>query len=57
MTRKTKVRIVGDPVLASKVEACLKEHFECTSRKFDTTPYRYAKSPGVSIYVDIKGAR
>jgi len=54
MTRKTKVRIVGDPTLASRIEACLKEHFECTSQRFNRTPYRYAKTPGITIYLDIK---
>jgi hypothetical protein len=52
--RKTKVRIVGDPELAQQVMLCIQKHFEVDVRRFDRTPYRYAKSPGISYYVTIK---
>jgi len=58
MTRKTKVRIVGDPDLAQKIADVIGAHFEVgRCQKFDTTPYRYAKSPGVSHYIDVKGEK
>lgn len=53
--RKTKVRIVGDPDLAKAVAEVVTDAFECEKpRQFNTTPYRYAKAPGISIYITVK---
>jgi len=58
MTRKTKVRIVGAPDLCQKIADVIQDHFVTDRvRKFDTTPQRYAKSPGVTHYIDVKRAR
>jgi hypothetical protein len=59
LTRKTKVRIVGDPELAGKVAIVIREHFELSgSQRYNAVPTRYGKghseSPGCSIYLDIK---
>ncbi len=55
MTRKTKVRIMGDPALCQTIADVIKERFEVSQhRKFDTTPYRYATTPGVTHYIDVK---
>jgi len=57
--RKTKVRIVGDPDLASYVAVVLSGHFE-----FEKAPerfqravgrdYAHTQAPGVTIYITIK---
>lgn len=58
MTRKTKVRIVGDPDLAKKVSASIMARFQTKDHKvFDTTPYRYAKTPGIAIYITVEKPR
>jgi len=58
MTRQTKVRIVGDPDMAEAVADCIKEHFNIArNSKFDTTPYRYAQSPGITHYLVIKSKK
>jgi hypothetical protein len=59
MTRKTKVRVVGDPELAGKVAQVIKDHFELSGyQRFSAMPTRYdtgySDSPGCSIYLDIK---
>lgn len=53
---KTKVRILGDPFLAEKVAEVIEKHFECTTKKFETTPYRYIASmpKAITYYIDIK---
>lgn len=61
MARKTKVRIVGDPELASKVRRCIQDHFELDQdEKYDRMPTRYGSygsSPGVTYYLSIKKSR
>ena len=58
MTRKTKVRIVGDPELCKKVANILEDAFVMASKQeFPRAPTRYGKgsdAPGYSIYFDIK---
>jgi len=52
--RKTKVRIVGDPEICEQVAEVIANHFVIAPiQRFDTTPYRYAKSPGKSIYITV----
>jgi len=53
---KTKVRILGDPFLAEKVAQVIQEHFECKTKKFETTPYRYVASmpKAITYYIDIQ---
>jgi hypothetical protein len=57
--RKTKVRVVGDPSLCSKVSEVILEHFEVTKkpRKFDRAvgrDYSHSDASGCTTYFDIK---
>ena len=55
MARQTKIRIVGDPKLAMKVALCINEHFVIERQQmYNRTPYRYAKTPGVTYYIVVK---
>lgn len=55
MARQTKIRIVGDPKLAMKVALCINEHFVIERQQmYNRTPYRYAKTQGVTYYIVVK---
>ena len=55
MARQTKIRIVGDPKLAMKVALCINEHFVIERQQmYNRTPYRYAKTPGVTYSIVVK---
>jgi len=59
MTRKTKVRIVGDPNLSDKIVEALAQHFvfESKAAKYDRAvgrDYSHTNAPGCTIYIGIK---
>ena len=58
MTRKTKVRIVGDPELAAKVANVLVDNFVTANlQKFDRAvgrDYAHSKASGCTVYLEIK---
>jgi len=58
MTRKTKVRIVGEPQFCEKVAQVILDHFEVDKcEKFDRAvgrDYAHSNAPGCSIYITVK---
>ena len=61
MPRKTKVRIVGDPVLCDQVCLVLLNNFDTDDpQHFERAvgrDYSHSQAPGKSIYIVIKGSR
>lgn len=58
MSRKTKVRIVGDPLLAEQVLKVVTDHFELVglTRSFDRAvgrDYSHSDAEGMTIYLAI----
>ena len=62
MTRKTKVRIVGDPALAAHIAQKLYDfyEFEKAPERFQRAvgrDYSHTNTPGVTIYITVKGIK
>lgn len=56
MSRKTKVRIVGEPLLADKIMEVIVDHFELAedTQRFDHAigrDYAHSKAEGVTLYL------